>query len=97
MDTETKRQITKYYILKPLHEALKELDITELSVLKVFKSVLDNPDARDADKLKASDMFIKWMGLTDHVDLSVDTDIKEALDELTARREARIKGEFDDI
>lgn len=89
MDTKQKRQLTKSFILKPLHEALKDLEVTEVSVLKVFKDVLNNEKARDADKLRAVDLFVKWMGVVDNIEINIDTDIKAALDTLAAKREAR--------
>ena len=50
-------------ITQPLRDALIKYEVTEDSVVKVFAGILTNEKGRDADRLRAVEIFSRWSGL----------------------------------
>ena len=59
---EKKRQILEK-VQEVLRDALIAHDVTEDSVIKVFSQILFDKNARDADRLRAVEIFSKFAGL----------------------------------
>ena len=51
------------FIKESIQETFAELDISCYSVMSVYKSVLDDPQASNKDKMHAAELFVKWLGL----------------------------------
>ena len=87
--------LTRSVILKPLRNALEEHDINEDNIIKIFSEILNDKEQPGATRLKAIQMFLDMLGLVhsvkDNINVEVTHKIGQALDELEAKRLARIE------
>lgn len=77
--------LTMYFIYKPLRAIMEKLEINENTIMASFKTIIENPEAKDADKIKCIEMFLKLMGpiaSNQRIDLTVNTALRDAVEEI---------------
>lgn len=85
-----KSDLTLHVITKPLRDALRDARINEDSVMHQLASILYKDAARDADKIRIAELFVKWLGVIENVNINVG-DLDAALAELEGKRRTRKK------
>ena len=50
-------------VTAPLREALLKYEVTEDSIIDIYSKILKGEKTKDADKLRAIELFSKWTGL----------------------------------